>query len=147
MKKEDGRLRGMDGLRGVAIIAITLFHMFPSVFRGGYLGVVLFFVLTGFLLVVSAKKKMNQKEFSLRDYYLARIKRIYPPLLVMVFTTLGIYFILAKDALYNMKMQVFSILAGFNNWWQISQSIDYFTRIPVFRGLHHECLEAILRKS
>ncbi|MFZ2179724.1 MAG: hypothetical protein WAV57_03855 [Blautia wexlerae] len=46
MKKEDGRLRGMDGLRGVAIIAITLFHMFPSVFRGGYLGVVLFFVLT-----------------------------------------------------------------------------------------------------
>ena len=77
MKKEDGRLRGMDGLRGVAIIAITLFHMFPSVFRGGYLGVVLFFVLTGFLLVVSAKKKMNQKEFSLRDYYLARIKRIY----------------------------------------------------------------------
>ena len=33
MKKEDGRLRGMDGLRGVAIIAITLFHMFPSVFR------------------------------------------------------------------------------------------------------------------
>lgn len=73
MKKEDGRLRGMDGLRGVAIIAITLFHMFPSVFRGGYLGVVLFFVLTGFLLVVSAKKKMNQKEFSLRDYYLARI--------------------------------------------------------------------------
>lgn len=36
MKKEDGRLRGMDGLRGVAIIAITLFHMFPSVFRGGY---------------------------------------------------------------------------------------------------------------
>lgn len=34
MKKEDGRLRGMDGLRGVAIIAITLFHMFPSVFRG-----------------------------------------------------------------------------------------------------------------
>lgn len=116
MKKEDGRLRGMDGLRGVAIIAITLFHMFPSVFRGGYLGVVLFFVLTGFLLVVSAKKKMNQKEFSLRDYYLARIKRIYPPLLVMVFTTLGIYFILAKDALYNMKMQAFSILAGFNNW-------------------------------
>ena len=82
----------MDGLRGVAIIAITLFHMFPSVFRGGYLGVVLFFVLTGFLLVVSAKKKMDQKEFSLRDYYLARIKRIYPPLLVMVFTTLGIYF-------------------------------------------------------
>lgn len=129
MKKEGSRIKGMDGLRGIAIIAITLFHMFPSVFRGGYLGVVLFFVLTGFLLVVSAKKKMNQKEFSLRDYYLARIKRIYPPLLVMVFTTLGIYFILAKDALYNMKMQAFSILAGFNNWWQISQSIDYFTRI------------------
>ena len=46
MKKEGNRIKGMDGLRGIAIIGITLFHMFPNVFKGGYLGVVLFFVLT-----------------------------------------------------------------------------------------------------
>lgn len=119
----------MDGLRGIAIIAITLFHMFPNVFKGGYLGVVLFFVLTGFLMVITNKKKMENKEFSVIKFYVSRIKRLYPPLLVMVFTTLGIYFFLANDSLRGMKMQVLSIFAGFNNFWQISQSLDYFTRI------------------
>ena len=45
MKEKGNRIKGMDGLRGIAIIGITLFHMFPNVFKGGYLGVVLFFVL------------------------------------------------------------------------------------------------------
>lgn len=52
MKEKGNRIKGMDGLRGIAIIGITLFHMFPNVFKGGYLGVVLFFVLTGFLMVM-----------------------------------------------------------------------------------------------
>ena len=129
MKKEGSRIKGMDGLRGIAIIVITLFHMFPNVFKGGYLGVVLFFVLTGFLMVITNKKKMENKEFSVIKFYVSRIKRLYPPLLVMVFTTLGIYFFLANDSLRGMKMQVLSIFAGFNNFWQISQSLDYFTRI------------------
>lgn len=129
MKKEGSRIKGMDGLRGIAIIGITLFHMFPNVFKGGYLGVVLFFVLTGFLMVITNKKKMENKEFFVIKFYVSRIKRLYPPLLVMVFTTLGIYFFLANDSLRGMKMQVLSIFAGFNNFWQISQSLDYFTRI------------------
>ena len=129
MKKEGNRIKGMDGLRGIAIIGITLFHMFPNVFKGGYLGVVLFFVLTGFLMVITNKKKMENKEFSVIKFYVSRIKRLYPPLLVMVFTTLGIYFFLANDSLRGMKMQVLSIFVGFNNFWQISQSLDYFTRI------------------
>ena len=129
MKKESNRISGMDGLRGVAIIGITLFHMFPNVFKGGYLGVVLFFVLTGFLMVITNRKKMENKEFSILKFYISRIKRLYPPLLVMIFTTLGVYFFLINDSLHGMKTQVLSILAGFNNWWQISQSLDYFTRI------------------
>ena len=130
MKEKGNRIKGMDGLRGIAIIGITLFHMFPNVFKGGYLGVVLFFVLTGFLMVITNKKKMENREFfCLSNFYISRIKRLYPPLLVMVFTTLGVYFFLANDSLRGMKMQVLSIFAGFNNFWQISQSLDYFTRI------------------
>ena len=129
MKEKGNRIKGMDGLRGIAIIGITLFHMFPNVFKGGYLGVVLFFVLTGFLMVITNKKKMENREFSTIKFYISRINRLYPPLLVMVFTTLGVYFFLANDSLRGMKMQVLSIFAGFNNFWQISQSLDYFTRI------------------
>lgn len=80
-------------------------------------------------MVITNKKKMENKEFSVIKFYVSRIKRLYPPLLVMVFTTLGIYFFLANDSLRGMKMQVLSIFAGFNNFWQISQSLDYFTRI------------------
>lgn len=120
---------GMDGLRAIAILGITLFHMFPNVFKGGYLGVILFFVLTGFLLVISNEKKLEENRFSWKEFYLSRIKRIYPPLLVVVFTTLGVYFFLANGTLHGMKMQVLSILAGFNNWWQIHQNMDYFTKI------------------
>ena len=99
MKEKGNRIKGMDGLRGIAIIGITLFHMFPNVFKGGYLGVVLFFVLTGFLMVITNKKKMENREFSAIKFYISRIKRLYPPLLVMVFTTLGVYFFLANDSL------------------------------------------------
>lgn len=58
----------MDGLRGIAIIGITLFHMFPNVFKGGYLGVVLFFVLTGFLMVITNKKKWRTGSFLLSNF-------------------------------------------------------------------------------
>lgn len=129
MQNKKNYIQGMDGLRALAIIGITLFHFFPTVFKGGYLGVVLFFVLTGFLLVISNKSKIEENTFSIKAFYLSRIKRIYPALLVVIFTTLGVYFFLANDALHGMKMQVLSIIGGFNNWWQIHQNIDYFTRI------------------
>ena len=61
MKEKGSRIKGIDGLRGIAIIGITLFHMFPNVFKGGYLGVVLFFVLTGFLLFSKISKKLETK--------------------------------------------------------------------------------------
>lgn len=68
MKEKGNRIKGMDGLRGIAIIGITLFHMFPNVFKGGYLGVVLFFVLTGFLMVITNKKKRRTGSFLLSNF-------------------------------------------------------------------------------
>lgn len=68
MKEKGNRIKGMDGLRGIAIIGITLFHMFPNVFKGGYLGVVLFFVLTGFLMVITNKKKWRTESFLLSNF-------------------------------------------------------------------------------
>lgn len=68
MKEKGNRIKGMDGLRGIAIIGITLFHMFPNVFKGGYLGVVLFFVLTGFLMVITNKKKWRTWSFLLSNF-------------------------------------------------------------------------------
>ncbi len=123
------RIEGLDFLRAVAIIGVTLFHMFPNTFKGGYLGVVLFFVLTGFLLTYTSQEKIKKKTFSVLSYYKSRIKRIYPHLILMIFTTLGIFFLFAKNALSNPKAETLSVLLGLNNYYQIHQNLDYFTRI------------------
>ena len=120
---------GLDALRTLAIVGVTLFHIFPDVVKGGYLGVSLFFVLTGYLLAFTSKKEWQAKSFSLVNYYLKRIKRIYPSLLIVIFTTLGIYHFFATDAITGIRAEVISIVLGYNNWWQIAQNADYFTRI------------------
>ena len=123
------KIQGLDGLRAIAILGVTLFHMFSTTFKGGYLGVVLFFVLTGFLLTYTSSERIKNNTFSLKNYYQSRIKRIYPHLILMILTTLGIYFICIKSALHNPKAEIISILTGLNNYYQINQKVDYFTKI------------------
>lgn len=56
LTSQDGRITGLDGLRSLAIMGVTFFHLFPQQLCGGYLGVSLFFVLTGFLLAYTSEK-------------------------------------------------------------------------------------------
>lgn len=123
------RIPGLDGLRTLAIAGVTLFHMFPHTFRGGWLGVSLFFVLTGFLLAYTSEKSRASHSFSLPAYVWKRIKRIYPSLVIMILMTVGLYSFFAPDMIRAVRPEVVSVLLGVNNWWQISESADYFTRI------------------
>lgn len=123
------RISGLDGLRTLAITGVTLFHMFPHTIRGGWLGVSLFFVLTGCLLAYTSEKSRISYSFSLRSYIWKRIKRIYPSLLIMILLTVGIYSVLAPDVIKAIRMEVVSVVLGYNNWWQISENADYFTRM------------------
>lgn len=123
------RIPGLDGLRTLAIAGVTLFHMFPHTFRGGWLGVSLFFVLTGFLLAYTSDKSRASHSFSLPSYVWKRIKRIYPSLIIMILMTVGLYSFFAPDMIRAVRPEVVSVLLGVNNWWQISESADYFTRI------------------
>ena len=78
---------GLDALRTLAIVGVTLFHMFPERLPGGYLGVSLFFVLTGFLLAYTSKRSWLEHRFRVKSYYMKRIKRIYPSLFIVLLTT------------------------------------------------------------
>lgn len=124
-----GHIYGLDSLRALAIIGVTLFHMFPDTIRGGYLGVLLFFVLSGYLLAKTCEKRKQQGTWRVLPYYLKRIQRIYPGLLIVLFVTIGVYFFLERSAIAGIRPELGSILFGYNNWWQISQNADYFTRI------------------
>lgn len=126
---KENRISGLDGLRTLAITGVTLFHMFPHTIRGGWLGVSLFFVLTGCLLAYTNEKSRISHSFSLRSYIWKRIRRIYPSLLIMILLTVGIYSVLAPDVIKAIRMEVASVVLGYNNWWQISENADYFTRM------------------
>lgn len=119
---------GLDMLRGVGILGIVLFHMFPAVFRGGFLGVPLFFVLSGYLMVVTCEQNWERGEFRIRDYYKRRLGKIVPPLFIMV-TAVCAYLTLTHNSRLNgMRGEIASIFLGCENWWQIRQQGSYFSQ-------------------
>jgi peptidoglycan/LPS O-acetylase OafA/YrhL len=75
----------IDGLRAIAVIAVILFHFNAGMFPGGYLGVDVFFVISGYLITGLIKKKLDNGHFSFTDFYLRRIKRIIPALYILLF--------------------------------------------------------------
>lgn len=123
------RIPGLDGLRAIAIVAIILYHMFPQTMRGGYLGVSLFFVLSGYLLAVTCLRGVELRTYSVGKFYLKRIRRIYPALLVVVGATLILLWRFYPASLRGLREDVVSVLLGYNNWRQIATNQSYFTRI------------------
>ena len=83
--KKRRRIAGFDGLRSIALIGVLLFHMFPRTIKGGYFGVIIFFLLSGFL---SAYGSASGKKTGVLKYYFRRFLRIYPALILMIFIIL-----------------------------------------------------------
>lgn len=122
-------ISGLDGLRGIAVIGVILYHMFPFAVKGGFLGVSLFFVLSGYLIAITSEKSWEKNNFTIRSFYKKRIRRIYPSLLIVVLITVGVLKLLAPDVLNGIRREIASIFLGYNNIWQISQNSSYFAKI------------------
>lgn len=120
------QLPGLLGLRGTGILCIVLYHMYPDIIKGGFLGVSLFFVMSGYLAAVTGKADWKNNCFRLPDYYKKRIRRIYPQLVICVFLTIGIFGVAAPELLDGMQKEIASVLFGYNNIWQILQNRSYF---------------------
>ena len=74
----------IDGLRAVAVLLVVIFHAFPELEGGGFIGVDIFFVISGFLITGIIVKDLDRAQFSFKHFYARRIKRIYPALLVVL---------------------------------------------------------------
>jgi len=74
----------IDGLRALAIIAVICFHAFPSYLSGGFIGVDVFFVISGFLITQILNQQRQQANFSLSAFYSGRIRRLFPALIVVL---------------------------------------------------------------
>ena len=114
--------KNIDIIRLLACIAILLYHL--NILKGGYLAVCTFFVLSGYLSCISAFKK---EKFNILEYYYNRIKKIYIPLIIVVFMSVSIVSILNISWL-NLKPETTSVLLGYNNFWQLNANMDYFAR-------------------
>lgn len=107
-------------IRGIFCIAVLLFHL--NILKGGYLAVCSFFVLTGYFSCISLSKNRN-----IFKHYFNRLKKIYLPLLIVVFSSVTLLSIL-NISIFNLKPEITSILLGFNNYFQINANVDYFAK-------------------
>jgi peptidoglycan/LPS O-acetylase OafA/YrhL len=84
----------IDGLRAIAVIAVLIFHAFPHALPGGFLGVDIFFVISGYLITGIISSDIDRGEFSIVTFYQRRIRRIYPALIAVLIATLIAGFII-----------------------------------------------------
>ena len=80
----------IDALRGVAVLLVVIFHAFPEVIPGGFIGVDVFFVISGYLITSIILKSFNKGNFSIKEFYSKRIRRLFPALIVVLFTTIAL---------------------------------------------------------
>lgn len=79
----------IDGLRAISILFVIIFHAFPYILQGGFIGVDIFFVISGYLITSILLKQIDDNKFSPLNFYARRIKRLYPSLLVVLAVTLS----------------------------------------------------------
>ncbi len=113
----------LDIIRVIACLLVLFYHL--NILKGGFLAVSIFFVLTSYLACLSAFKKDN---FSIIEYYKNRFFKLYLPLIIVIFITLGIISLIPSINFFNLKPEVNSILFGYNNFWQLKANLDYFAR-------------------
>jgi peptidoglycan/LPS O-acetylase OafA/YrhL len=76
--------RDIDGLRAIAVVSVVFFHAFPHLFPGGFIGVDIFFVISGYLITQIILRELGEGRFSLLNFYSRRIRRIFPALFVVL---------------------------------------------------------------
>ena len=122
------RIWGLDGLRATAFLAVLGYHYLPGLLPGGFLGVNVFFVLSGYLMALTSLRDFERDAFHPGRFYLRRARRIYPTLIF----TLGGWICLTRliePSLLGLKQgEVFSILLGYDNLWQLGENVSYFDR-------------------
>ncbi|MDO5034559.1 MAG: acyltransferase family protein [Actinomycetaceae bacterium] len=120
-------LRGLNGLRALAAAAVLGYHLVPNTVRGGFLGVDVFFVLSGFLitaLLIREHKRFGR--INLKAFWLRRIRRLLPAVALMAVVTLIVAGLLDRDLLVGILPQFLGVLTFSYNWVEISRGVSYF---------------------
>jgi peptidoglycan/LPS O-acetylase OafA/YrhL len=123
-------ITSIDGLRAIAVTAVVLYHLGISWIPGGFLGVDLFFVISGYVITRLILDSINQSSaLDLRAFYAARIRRIFPGLIFMVICTIIFIGVWAPEAIKRFLSDLPYALTGTINWLLVARNQDYFETI------------------
>lgn len=132
------RFVGLDGLKGIALIAIVLYHCDELSLQGGFFGVDVFFTISGFLIFSSLLNRIDSgKGLELGEYFLKRFRRIYPALFALIPISATLAWLVNRDMLVGIRNQIMTVLLGCYNWYAISSGASYFSQMnpDIFRHL------------
>jgi len=133
------RIEGLDGLRAIAVLSVIAYHSeIPNFFNGGFLGVDIFFAISGFLITKIMIAEIEKTgSIALSDFFLKRARRLLPTLLVVIATSILFSVCFAPDATINLKKDVFPGLLFYSNFWQLVSDQPYFEKFGRPHALQH----------
>lgn len=127
----------IDGLRAVAVLSVVAFHAFPNWMKGGFMGVDVFFVISGFLISTIIFENLESDTFSFSEFYARRIKRIFPSLLLILIASYVFgWFILLADE-YKQLGKHIAAGAGFISNFVLWNEAGYFDNSAETKPLLH----------
>ena len=117
MKSKDYKPQ-IDGLRALAVLPVIFFHAGFDLFKGGFIGVDIFFVISGYLITNLILKDLSEKKFSIFDFYIRRSRRILPALFVVTFfSTIVAIFLMTSEELKFFSKQSISVVLFLSNFF------------------------------
>lgn len=122
-------ITGFDGIRTLAVLGVIIYHLAPSTLQGGYLGVPIFFVVSGYLITYLLIQEFDTtKRIDIWGFYGRRVKRLYPALVTMILGTTAYITLFQRSLLVNIRGTVLTNLIYGYNWFEIGHGQSYFDR-------------------
>ncbi len=123
----EGRIRGLDGLRAIAVLAVVAYHLWPATVPGGFLGVDVFFVVSGFLITTLLLRQMTRVGgIDLADFWKRRARRLLPALACVLVVGTVAARLVETDLLVGVRRQWLGAITFSTNWLEIGAGTSYF---------------------
>ena len=138
MGKKRRYITGLDGIRAIAVIMVLAYHLKLALFKSGFLGVTVFFVLSGYLITgILISEVEEEGTIDLKNFWLRRIRRLVPAVMSMAVVIIFVSAVVNKIIFTKGCKDFLASVLGFNNWWQIFNKVSYFEAAGVTSPFTH----------